>query len=116
MNFHNAVEWSCTLRRAQDLGGDNLSFPRQFFDSHRNMLILIDFLEGFDVFRTWIHHNKLYIFHAILLIEIRFELHCFYATPSLRTKISPTHTCWRVTTPLGSSASTLVLPGANRPT
>src|SRR5579862_6072153 len=46
---------------------------------------------------------------------MRFELHYSYATPSLRTKISPTRTCRRATSPRGSCPSTLVLPGANRP-
>src|SRR5579863_10531198 len=67
------------------------------------MFILIDFLEGLDVFRTWIHRNELYSFHAILLIEMRRELHYFSETLSPRTKISPTHPCWRGTSSLGPS-------------
>src|SRR5271155_5324527 len=88
MYFHNAVERSGTLRRTQDLGGDNLSFPHKLLDSHRNMFVLINFLKGFDVLRTRVHHDKLYIWHAILLIEMTFELHSFYATPSLPKKRS----------------------------
>src|SRR5580692_7555899 len=92
VHFHDAVEWSSSLRRTHHLGGDNLSFPRQFLDSHRNMLVLINFFKGFDVLRTRVHHNKLYTFHAILLIEMRFELRYLYGTLSLCKKISPTHT------------------------
>src|SRR5271154_5422607 len=115
MYFHNAVERSGTLRRTQDLGGDNLSFPRQFLDGHRNMLVLINFLKGFDVPRTRVHHDKLYIWHAILLIEMRFELRYYYAIFSLCTTISPTHSCWRTPSPLDSFPSARVLPGANPP-
>jgi hypothetical protein len=70
--YTSTMRWNGagTLRRTHHLGGDDLSFPRQFFDSHRNMLVLIDFLKGFDVFRTRVHHDKLYIWHAILLIKI----------------------------------------------
>src|SRR5271154_3243627 len=116
MYFHDAVEWSRTLRRTHHLGGDDLSFSRQFLDSHRNMLVLINFLKGFDVLRTWVHHDKLCIWHAILLIESSFELHYFCAALSLpKKKISPPYTWqmtrWRST---AASPSARVSPGANR--
>src|SRR5271154_2859352 len=78
------------------------------------MLVLINFLKGFDVLRTRVHHDELYIWHAILFIEIRFELHYFYATLSPRKKISPTQTWWHMTSWTDASASARFLPGANR--
>src|SRR5713226_7136345 len=54
--FCDAVERSSPLRGTQHLGRDDLGLARQFVDSHRHMLVLIDLLEGFDVFGA-LHKN-----------------------------------------------------------
>jgi hypothetical protein len=71
MNLCDAIERSGTLRRSQYFGRHNLGLALQSCYGQRYMLVLINLLEGIDVFGTWIHHNKFHVCHSVLLFSVR---------------------------------------------
>src|SRR5579863_5199929 len=64
VNLRDTVELRLTLRRLQDLCGNDLGLSPEIRDRHWYVLFLIDLFESYRVLGLRIGHNQFYSLHA----------------------------------------------------